>query len=277
LIEVKAEHQQALIGQRAPSWNAAEREPCAVQNLYIGCAGWSIRKEHVQEFSRKGSHLERYAARFPAVEINSSFYRPHRPATYARWAASVPAEFRFAVKVPRAITHECRLIGAIELLDRFLAEAGALGPKLGPLLVQLPPSLIFDAAIAGRFFTDLRQRFHGAVVCEPRHRSWFETTPDQLLASFQVARVTADPAVVPYAAEPGGWCGLTYYRLHGTPRVYWSSYPLQYLDVLAHSMTAARGVMPFWCIFDNTALGAATANALYLLARLSECPAPCER
>ena len=84
------------------------------------------------------------------MEINSSFYRPHRTATYERWAASVPEDFRFAVKVPKAITHERRLKDASDLLDRFLSEAGGLGPKLGPLLVQLPPSLSFQAGIADR-------------------------------------------------------------------------------------------------------------------------------
>src|SRR5688572_19432683 len=110
----------------------------------IGCAGWSIPREHAAEFPVEGTHLQRYAQRFPAVEINSSFYRPHRPETYARWAASTPDGFRFAVKVPREITHTRRLREVDEPLERFLAEAGALGEKLGPLLVQLPPSLQFE-------------------------------------------------------------------------------------------------------------------------------------
>src|SRR5207245_7038537 len=104
--------------------------------VYVGCAGWSIPKEHAGLFPTQGSHLERYAGRLNAVEINSSFYRPHRPATYARWAGSVPADFRFAVKVPREITHRRRLADAAEPLDAFLAAAGHLGDKLGPLLVQ---------------------------------------------------------------------------------------------------------------------------------------------
>src|SRR5258708_2979797 len=100
-------------------------------DLRVGCAGWSIPKKQAHHFPGAGSHLERYAGRFNAVEINSSFYRPHRPTTYARWADSVPAGFRFAVKVPREITHERRLVDAAEGLDRFLAEACALGDRLG--------------------------------------------------------------------------------------------------------------------------------------------------
>src|SRR6185436_11229797 len=98
----------------------------------------------------EGGHLARYSRRFNASEINSSFHRPHRPVTYARWAACVPEDFRFSVKVPRAITHERRLSDAADLFAGFLAELAPLEDKLGPLLVQLPPSLAFDAALAER-------------------------------------------------------------------------------------------------------------------------------
>src|SRR5690242_13869791 len=121
----------------------------------VGCAGWSIRREYAEHFPATGTHLERYARRLPAVEINSSFYRPHRPETYARWAASVPESFRFAVKVPKEITHTRRLRDVADPLDRFLSETRALGDKLGPLLVQLPPSLRFETEVVEAFFTIL--------------------------------------------------------------------------------------------------------------------------
>ncbi len=236
--------------------------------IRVGCAGWSVPKEDAARFPEAGSHLERYAGRFPAVEINSSFYRPHRPATYARWAASVPPGFRFAVKVPREITHGCRLADPAEPLDRFLAECGALGEALGPLLVQLPPSLTFDAAVAVPFFAALRERFGGEVVCEPRHPSWFRPEAEQALVQNQVARVAADPAPVPSAAQPGGWAGLVYYRLHGSPRVYYSAYSEPYLAALAATLREAARSAPVWCIFDNTAQGAATDDALAVMERL---------
>src|SRR3954451_5388431 len=106
----------------------------------IGCAGWAIRREHSDRFAPVGTHLERYATLFNCVEINSCFYRPHRIATYERWAGSVPADFRFAVKLPKVITHELRLVGAESHLERFLGETSGLGAKRGPILVQLPPS-----------------------------------------------------------------------------------------------------------------------------------------
>jgi uncharacterized protein YecE (DUF72 family) len=235
---------------------------------HVGCAGWSIPRQYAEHFPAEGTHLERYAQRLPAVEINSSFYRPHRPETYARWAASVPASFQFAVKVPKEITHTRRLRDIADPLDRFLSEVAALGPMLGPLLVQLPPSLPFDAAVVTAFFAALRARFSGSVVCEPRHASWFMGQAEQILVSAQVARVAADPAPVPEAAQPGGWHGLVYYRLHGSPEMYASAYSAAYLDQLAQTVRASAQAAPTWCIFDNTALGAATANALELCTRL---------
>ena len=236
----------------------------------VGCAGWTIPLPVQTAFPADGSHLERYAARFAAVEINSSFHHPHRPATYARWAAAVPAGFRFCAKLPKAITHERRLRDADEALATFLAEAGALGAKLACLLVQLPPSLAFDRGVAEAFFTNLRAATPAAVVCEPRHESWFTPEVDAMLDARRVTRVAADPARVAAAGDPGGFRGLAYYRLHGSPRTYYSSYPDEYLDALAERIRRDRAAgREVWCIFDNTASGAATGNALDLLARLT--------
>jgi uncharacterized protein YecE (DUF72 family) len=237
--------------------------------LRVGCAGWTLPREHRAGFPAEGSHLERYAARFPAVEINSTFHRPHRRATFERWAASVPPSFRFAVKLPKTITHRQRLADTEALVDDFLASASGLGDRLGPLLVQLPPSLELDEDVARAFFTHLRARHAGDVVCEPRHPSWFEDAGERLLAELRIARVAADPARVPTAAEPGGWPGLAYYRLHGSPRIYYSSYDDAYLDALAARLArhAAEG-RDAWCIFDNTASGAAAGDALALMRKL---------
>lgn len=234
---------------------------CSVR---IGCAGWSIPREHAALFDHTGTHLERYARRFSCVEINSSFYKPHQTSTYARWQAAVPSDFRFAVKVPREITHHLRLIKAADVLDRFLSEAAALDRKLGPLVVQLPPSLAFDETTVRGFLDMLRARFAGMVVCEPRHASWFRTEADDLLTEFKIARVAADPAVAPGAMCPGGWSGLAYYRLHGSPRVYYSAYSDEWLQRLEEDLRGISGSAPAWCIFDNTAAGSATTDALKL-------------
>ena len=241
--------------------------------IRIGCAGWSLPRAEQAHFPAAGSHLERYASRFDAVEINSSFHRPHRPATYARWSAAVPASFRFAVKVPKTITHGLRLRQAGDLLETFLTEASGLGDKLGCLLVQLPPSLDFEPATAAGFFAELRSLspISIALACEPRHPSWFIPEAEDLLQELGVARVAADPARVPEAAEPGGWRGSSYYRLHGSPKMYYSAYSEEYLDALAARLRAdAAAGRSVWCIFDNTTLGAATRNALDLRSRLGD-------
>ena len=232
--------------------------------IRIGTAGWSIHARYGDHFPPGGSHLERYARVLDAVEINSSFYRPHKRGTYERWAAAVPQGFRFAVKLPKAVTHQARLVGAEALLDAFLDEISGLGGKLGPLLVQLPPSLRFDAVITRDFMAAVRERHAGPIACEPRHPSWFDADADDLLAAFRVARVATDlPAGSPAAGEPGGWRGMTYRRLHGSPRVYYSNYDAPQIEAVAERMKndAAAGVET-WCIFDNTAAFEALGNAM---------------
>jgi uncharacterized protein YecE (DUF72 family) len=238
--------------------------------LRIGTAGWGLPRLWRAEFPPEGSYLERYAERFSAVEINSSFYRQHRRVVYERWATAVPPDFRFAVKVPRAITHDQALVASDVLLEVFLEEVAGLGARLGPLLVQLPPSLAFDGDHADEVFDTLRRLHGGPVGCEPRHESWFGATADRLLRRHRVARVAADPARVPAAEEPGGDPGLVYYRLHGSPRIYWSDYEPERIAALADRLRrAAAPDVDRWCIFDNTTLGAATGNALALVRRLS--------
>lgn len=236
--------------------------------IRIGTAGWALPHMWRDRFPPAPSNLQRYAARFRCTEINSSFYRQHRRSTYERWSASVPDDFRFAVKLPRAITHDQRLVAADVLLEVFLDEARGLGDRFGPLLVQLPPSLAFDATTAGEFLTTLRALHDGDIVCEPRHESWFSAECDALLASYRVARAGADPARCDAAALPGGWPSLAYLRLHGSPRMYYSNYDAEALAGAAALLAAhrARGA-ECWCIFDNTTLGAATGNALDMAER----------
>lgn len=231
--------------------------------IRIGTAGWAIPAPVRDAFPSAGSVLKRYASRFPAVEINSSFYRSHRPATYARWAASVPAEFQFSSKVPKMITHERRLLDCAEQLSQFLAETSELGDKIGPMLVQLPPSLGFDAHTANMFFAQFRDHYSGKIVCEPRHASWFTSEAEELFLTRRIARAAADPAPVPDAARPGGFEELAYFRLHGSPSMYRSAYGKERLRSIAAAALSVRS-HDCWIIFDNTASGAAAADALQL-------------
>jgi uncharacterized protein YecE (DUF72 family) len=240
-------------------------------NAIIGTAGWTIPASDRACFPAEGGSLERYAARFGGAEINSSFHRPHRASTWAKWAQSVPDDFRFAAKIPKTITHQARLAGCEALVAAFLGDVAPLGHKLAILLVQLPPSLAFDPLIALPFLDRLATTAPCRIACEPRHPSWFEAEADALLAGMEVARVAADPARRPEAASPGGWRGLGYWRLHGSPIMYRSAYGADRLESYAKAIAAdLEAGRQSWCMFDNTAASAATADALALQRRLAD-------
>ncbi len=231
----------------------------------IGCAGWSVPAQHRHRFGEGVDLLKRYATRFNAVEINSSFYRPHLAKTYARWAATVPDDFRFAVKMPKTITHQARLYAdASPLLAEFFDQVSLLGNKLGAVLIQLPPSLKLDHGIACAFFAQLRGQFNGSVVCEPRHASWFDPAADAVCQQYRVGRVGADPSKNENGGRPAGWMSLRYWRWHGSPRMYYSAYDDARLHDLAADAGATTTAGNSWCIFDNTAAGHAVADALKL-------------
>lgn len=238
--------------------------------LFVGTAGWSIPRSIAESFPGEGPHLERYARIFNCAEINTSFYRSHMRETYARWAGYTPPGFRFSVKLPRTITHDARLQPPAVLLAKFLNEVSGLGDRLQVLLVQLPPSLAFEARIARAFFSELANMYGGPIVCEPRHASWFQPAADQLLADQHVGRVAADPARYPSAGIPGGWMGpagngagaVLYYRWHGSPRIYYSAYSDSWLHARAADLRSWPEGTERWCLFDNTASGAAVSNAL---------------
>ena len=125
--------------------------------IIVGTAGWSLPRSAGRAIPDSGSHLSRYSRVLHGTEINSSFARWHSTKTYAKWAKSTPRGFRFAVKMNQAITHDARLRRARKPLEQFLTEVAGLGSKLGPLLVQLPPSLEFDSRVAREFFDLIRQ------------------------------------------------------------------------------------------------------------------------
>jgi uncharacterized protein YecE (DUF72 family) len=227
----------------------------------IGTAGWAIPKASAERFPTDGSALERYSRVLTCAEINSTFYRSHRASTYARWAQSVPRDFAFSVKMPKSITHERKLADCTTLIKDFLDETDALGEKRGALLVQLPPKLAYDEAVARKFFETVRSLYAGHVALEPRHADWFSDDVNAWLASLRIARVATDPSTIPSADAPGAYTKWQYVRLHGSPRRYYSAYGPQAIGAIANALRAA---VEAWCIFDNTASGAATADALLL-------------
>src|SRR3569832_387290 len=203
-------------------WRSLIQIPSSVRALQP-CTAESCRRATHRH--RRLEHSARHRCRISGVRHAPRALRFER---YARWAGLTPDAFRFAVKLPRSITHEGRLRHARAPLYSFLDEVAGLGETLGPLLVQLPPSLAFEARVARAFFALLRKRHAGPVVCEPRHASWFGAAAEEVLSRFHFGRVAADPACVSAAARPGGWLGETrdgagatvYYRLHGSPRMF---------------------------------------------------------
>lgn len=238
--------------------------------IAVGCAGWSLPRQEQHRFAPGASHLQRYASRFAATEINSTFHRRHQPRVYEAWANAVPSDFRFCAKLPKTITHEQRLVNGEALLRQFIEEAAPLGAKLACLLVQLPPSLAFDGAAAAGFLEMLRRHWPGRAAMEPRHASWFAPAADELMREWQVARVLADPVRHESGRAPGGWPGFVYLRLHGSPRMYYSEYESSVMAELAKRLRMAETECEeAWCIFDNTASGAAVTNALQLAEALA--------
>lgn len=242
------------------------------RRCYVGTSGWSLARSVAPGSAPGLTGLERYAEYFNCVEINSTFYRLPRPSTLERWRDSTPAGFRFAAKMPRAITHEAALDVSAREVNEFCKLMTRLEPKLGPLLVQLPPSLSFDALLARRLFAQLERAGAGQVVLEPRHPSWFSPRVEELLIRHRVARAAADPARGASPLEPAGCRDFAYFRWHGSPRMYFSSYPPEALTALARqirTLGAAPSQPDVYCFFDNTALGAAAINALSLKAELA--------
>jgi uncharacterized protein YecE (DUF72 family) len=229
--------------------------------IQVGLAGWSNPPAKRLKRGPDQTHLSYYAAHFSCVEINSSFYRPHQPATYARWRDETPELFRFSVKMPRSVTHESHLRRCANEIGRFYEDIVALQPKLAVVLVQLPPALEFNGRIARTFFNSVPRLRGTKVVCEPRHPSWFTGAGDSALRDAGVSRVAADPARCAGAEVPGGSPRFAYFRWHGSPRLYYSKYSDAHLAAFAAAVTSTKAIQT-WCVFDNTAHYAAWDDAL---------------
>jgi uncharacterized protein YecE (DUF72 family) len=169
--------------------------------------------------------------------------------------------------MPRSITHESGLRNARRELSGFYSQIEGLGPKLAVILIQLPPSLEFTARTVRTFLQRLPRLPDMHLVCEPRHISWFSKSADAVLLRAGVSRAAVDPAIIDVAALPAGDCQFAYYRWHGSPRMYYSSYRAARLTSLAATLCEA-GPREAWCIFDNTARYAAWRNAATLQSAL---------
>ena len=234
--------------------------------FYIGTAGWSIPSQFRDQFQGPGTHLERYSRVFNCVEINSAFYRDHKPETYARWSFSVPEDFRFSVKLSKYFIHVQRLTETGLALEKVIQGISELGHKWGALLIQLPPSLIFHLDTAVRFVVHLRKYYKGVIIWEPRHISWASPEAIQLFADYKISKAVADPEPCPLSKDSHSRVeSVQYWRLHGSPKMYESRYEKETLKEVAEKLQHPHNpVMQTWCIFDNTTFGYATENAIEL-------------
>lgn len=242
----------------APSFRSCIFTPRRRRLPTIATAAWSIPKKVADRFAQEGSGLSRYASVFEGVEINSTFYRRHKTSTFGRWAESVPDSFRFAVKIPKEVSHTRAMKDIAEAFETFLEDIAPLGEKRGPLLCQLPPSLAFDVDVLQDAFKTMQDADDGPIVIEVRHKSWASAEALDLLKSYAIDRVLADPAPA-WPAEDFD-TPAKYVRLHGKPKIYYSGYTDE--EIRSFSKLLAPDS---WCVFDNTASGAAIENALSML------------
>jgi uncharacterized protein YecE (DUF72 family) len=238
-----------------------------MDRIWLGTSGWEYPEwvGPVYPHGHAVDHLRSYADRFPIVEVNSTFYRLPPPARAADWVRRTPKGFRFAAKFPQEITHERRLVDAEEPLERFravvrpLQEAG----KFVAALLQLPPSLPFEAGTVRRFYEILPTDLPTAV--EFREPSWLSPESFDLLREFKLAYVIVDEPMLPIRLEVTG--PFAYVRWHGHGQPVWYDYryaPDELSDWVPKLAALETQVDRVYGFFNNHFRGDAVTNALML-------------
>ncbi len=234
--------------------------PARQVGILVGTSGFDYkdwRGPFYPRFLKSGDRLAFYAEHFDTVEVNVTFYRMPKPEAFRGWRDAVPDDFRFAVKASRYLTHIRRLVDPQQPVEFLMERATELGDKLGPVLLQLPPSLEIEL---DRLDETLRA-FRGAVpvAVEPRHKSWFVPELCALLRQHDAALVMADRRgpITPLWTT-ASW---TYLRLHqgrATPRPCYGPRALRsWVDRLAGLPGAERG----YVFFNNDHRACAVQNA----------------
>jgi uncharacterized protein YecE (DUF72 family) len=236
--------------------------------LHIGTSGWSYK--HWQEVLypkeiRPEKYLEFYATRFACVELNSSFYSLPRENTVSGWMRRTPDDFRFCLKISRLITHHLRLANIEEPVRKFFTVFNTMNEKLGPVLIQLPPGLIYDRAVICDFLGMLTERYSDyRYAVEIRNKSWMTDEFFGLLSDYDTALVFADSGDrYPYCETIT--TDFIYLRLHGRRQLYASDYSEEELKTYADKIASWQGSeKEIWVFFNNDYNGYAVMNALRL-------------
>jgi uncharacterized protein YecE (DUF72 family) len=241
-----------------------------MSELHVGTSGWSYRHwlgVFYPEGLKPAKFLEFYAEHFDCVELNASFYRLPNEATVQNWAKRTPENFKFCLKLSRLITHQRRLAGVEEPLATFFGRFRPLEEtrKLGPVLVQLPPSLRFDPELAKRFFALLNARYSNCrFALEARHTSWFIDEALELLKRHRIAHVIAHSGGRFPSCE-AVTTDFVYMRFHGPGELYASNYPDEMLAEFAKEIAGwLQEGLDVWAFFNNDVGGYAVRNALRL-------------
>ena len=238
--------------------------------LLIGTSGWQYR-DWRGSFYPAGvpatRWLEHYATQFPTVENNGTFYRLAAPATFADWRSRTPDGFVMAVKASRYLTHIRRLRDPAEPIARLLAAAAGLGNRLGPILIQLPPTMKADPALLGACLAEFRAAASTLKIPEPRtcvefrHQSWETDETKQILTKHNAALCWSDRQGRPQGPlwRTADWA---YLRLHEGAAQPWPRYGKQalstWLDRIGQTWPATTEVFAY---FNNDQNGAAPADA----------------
>jgi uncharacterized protein YecE (DUF72 family) len=231
--------------------------------LLVGTSGFDYRDwrgAFYPRFIRPGERLAFYAEHFRTVELNVTFYRMPAADAFRGWRDAVPDDFVFAVKASRYLTHILRLTEPQRSVDYLMERASLLEDRLGPILLQLPPSMAIDLE---RLDATLRA-FGGRarVAVEPRHRSWWHPDLCDVLREHDAAFVLADRRgpITPLWA-PTGW---TYLRLHEGRSTPWPSYGRRALTSWADRLAALPGGAGEhgYVYFNNDQRAQAPANAM---------------
>ena len=240
-----------------------------MERLYIGTSGWSyphwVGKFYPQDMKSHQFFLF-YTRHFNTVEINSSFYHLPRKTTTENWFKRSPENFRFCPKLSRFITHQKKLINVEEPLHNFFEVFAPLKPKMGPILVQLPPGLKYSEGLLRNFLEILKSHYADfQFALEVRNESWNTSYVANILREYQVAFVAAHSGgrfpYMEFDTAP-----FVYYRFHGPGHLYASNYPEDMLNEFARKirrqLAAGKTV---WGYFNNDVGGYAIENARRLI------------
>jgi uncharacterized protein YecE (DUF72 family) len=235
--------------------------------LLIGTSGWQYRDWRGGLYPRQLPRrlwLEHYAERFAVVEVNNAFYRLPERDTFRRWRDRTPDDFTVAVKMSRYLTHVKRLKDPAEPVARFLGRAGALGDKLGPVLLQLPPTLKVDVAALDETLSRFPDSVRVAV--EPRHPSWWIDEVRDLLKQHRAALCWADRKGRPVTPL---WrtADFGYLRMHEGRANPWPRYGRAALSSWVDRILGEPGAVPRTLVFFNNDPGGAAVIDASAMAR----------